>query len=131
MQHRPLSQGEESRIRGGALANVKSTTLAGSLTCCFLALAGNVQAQDAPREHVITMANMSYGRMPSNVKAGDTIVWVNRDTVPHTATARNKSFDVRVAQGKSARMTAKSAGTIPIYCIFHPAMRGSLKVAAR
>ena len=101
---------------------------------CALALAAagaTAQPKAAGREHVVTMASMSYGRMPADVKVGDTIVWSNKDSVPHTATARDKSFDLRVPQGRAMRMVARRAGTIPIYCVFHPAMRGSLKVAPR
>lgn len=96
----------------------------------LLAMAGTAKAQPAPREHVITMASMSFGKMPSDIKVGDTITWVNRDTVQHTATARDRSFDLRIAPRKSARMTVKKAGTFSFYCILHPAMRGTLKVAA-
>lgn len=84
-----------------------------------------------PQKHMVVMANMSFGKLPANVKVGDTIVWVNRDTVPHTATARDKSFDVRVQQGQSASMVVKKAGNIAFYCIYHPAMRGTLAVAAQ
>ena len=96
-----------------------------------LALMGSAGSAGAPTEHIITMANMSFGAMPSDVKVGDTIVWVNRDTVLHTATARDKSFDLRISQGHSARMTVQKAGAIPFYCIFHSTMRGTLKVAAQ
>ena len=96
-----------------------------------LTLTGSARSAPAPAEHVITMANMSYGTIPTDVKVGDTIVWVNRDTVLHTATARDKSFDLRISQGHSARMTVQKAGSIPFYCIFHSTMRGTLKVAAQ
>lgn len=96
-----------------------------------LTLTGSALSAGAPTEHVITMANMSFGTIPTGVKVGDTIVWVNRDTVLHTATARDKSFDLRISQGHSARMTVQKAGTIPFYCIFHSTMRGTLVVAAQ
>lgn len=83
----------------------------------------------APQQHVVTMAHMNYGRMPADVHVGDTITWINRDTVPHTVTARDKSFDLRIAPGKSGTMTVPRAGNIPIYCIYHLQMRGTLKVA--
>ena len=95
----------------------------------MLALAVPAPAEAEPTEHVVVMDNMDYGKMPANVKVGDSTVWVNRDTVPHTATARGGAFDVRVPQGKKVRMTEKKAGTYAIYCIMHPAMRTSLKVA--
>ena len=84
-----------------------------------------------PQKYTVVMANMSFGKLPKSVKVGDTITWVNRDTVPHTATARDKSFDVRVQQGQSVSMVVKKAGNIAFYCIYHPAMRGTLAVAAQ
>lgn len=84
----------------------------------------------APREFTVTMANMAFSGLPKDAKVGDTIVWTNRDTVPHTATAKDKSFDARVPAGKTQKTVLKAAGTIAIYCIYHPQMRGTLKVGA-
>ena len=94
------------------------------------AMGGSAQSRAPAQEHVVTMTNMSFGQIPSGVTVGDTILWVNRDTVPHTATARDKSFDLRIAPGRSAKMTVQKAGTFPFYCIYHSTMRGTLKVAA-
>ena len=114
---------------------LKKPAAAGTAFLAFgvlgLTLTASARSAPAPAEHVITMANMSYGTIPTDVKVGDTIVWVNRDTVLHTATARDKSFDLRISQGHSARMTVQKAGAIPFYCIFHSTMRGTLKVAAQ
>lgn len=82
-------------------------------------------------ETTVTMSNMDYGALPSNLKVGDTIVWVNKDTVLHSATARDHSFDVRLNPGQSAKLTLDKAGKIPFICQFHPTMRGTLTVAAK
>lgn len=107
--------------------HVLPMTLAGSALAVLFG--GTAVSQPPPKQHTVVMANMSYGRLPANVRAGDSIVWVNRDTVPHTATARNKSFDVRVQAGRRVRMVVRKAGAVSIYCIWHPAMRGTLRVA--
>lgn len=107
----------------------KALKALGALT--LLGLASSAPTQTPAREHVITMRNMSYGRMPAGIRVGDTIVWVNRDNVPHTATARNRSFNVNVPQGRSVRMTVRQAGAFAYYCIYHPAMRGTITFAAR
>lgn len=86
-------------------------------------------AQGAGRQFTVTMENMSYNGLPSAAKVGDVIVWDNNDTVQHSATARDGSFDVRLLPGKTARTVLKKAGTINVYCIYHSTMRGSLKVA--
>ncbi len=96
------------------------------LTVASIAISAPAGAKG--REHVVRMDNMRYGPIPAGLKVGDSILWVNSDTVPHTVTARNRSFDVRIAPRKSARMTLKRAGRTPFYCILHPGMRGTLVV---
>ena len=102
--------------------------LAASVAC--LAASAPSGAQPASREIVVPMDNMNFGRLPSDAKVGDTIVWDNRDTVQHTATARDGSFDVRLQPGQKGRTVLTKAGNLAIYCIYHPMMRGTLKVAA-
>src|SRR3546814_13495452 len=58
-------------------------------------------------EHVIEMTRMRFGPAPANLKVGDTIVWVNHDIVPHTATARDRSFDVTIKPHQSARVRSE------------------------
>lgn len=89
-----------------------------------------VSAADGPATYTVTMTQMRYGALPANLKVGDKIVWVNKDTVLHTVTARDGSFDLRIAVGKQATQTLTKSGSIAFYCIYHPAMRGTLKVAA-
>ncbi len=95
----------------------------------FLPLADSPLDAAELRTHRIEMQNMRFGPVPANIKAGDTIVWVNRDLVPHTATARDHSFDVVVPSRGSATTVVRRAGTIAFYCRYHPAMRGALVVS--
>jgi plastocyanin len=88
------------------------------------------QAQAAPREFTVVMDNMVFGSMPRDARVGDIIIWDNRDTVQHTATARDGSFDVRLQPGKKGRTVLRRAGNLAIYCIYHPMMRTTLRVAA-
>lgn len=97
------------------------------------ALAGVMPAGAAPpasHEHVIPIAAMRFGPVPTGLRAGDTILWVNRDIVVHSATARDRSFDVTLQPRQSVRVTVRRARTIAFYCRYHPAMRGTLTVAA-
>ena len=82
----------------------------------------------APRTHTITMDKVKFGPVPAGIRVGDTIVWDNRDLVPHTATARDGSFDVVIAAGHSARTVMRKAGTVPFFCRYHPDMTGKLVV---
>ena len=47
----------------------------------------------------------------------------------HSITARDHSFDLRLNPGQSASLALTKAGSIPFYCLFHTAMRGTLVVA--
>ena len=108
----------------GFRAAIVAGAMAASLLC---ALAAGAVA--APATHTITISKMRFGPVPANVRVGDTIVWVNRDIFRHTATARNRSFNIDLAPSASGRMVVRQSGTIAFYCIFHPGMTGRLVVA--
>src|SRR5215204_6399328 len=64
-----------------------------------------------------------------NVAPGTTVTFVNRDTVPHTATADNKLFDSgELAPGASYPVVLDGAGTVTYHCELHPEMKGSILV---
>jgi plastocyanin len=81
----------------------------------------------AHRVHVIVVDKMQYGPMPTGVRAGDIIEWVNRDILEHSATARDGHFDVDLKPGASGRITA-AAGSLEFFCRFHPTMTGTVVV---
>jgi plastocyanin len=105
---------------------VKRARVTGAFCALGLALSA---APAFAAGYTVTMANMSFGRVPGGLKVGDTITWVNHDTVPHTVTARDKSFDLRLNPGQTATQKLAKAGSFPFYCIFHSQMRGTLAVA--
>ncbi|HEV2681547.1 MAG TPA: cupredoxin domain-containing protein [Rhodanobacter sp.] len=81
----------------------------------------------AQRVHVIVIEKMQYGLMPTDVRVGDIIEWVNKDILEHSATARDGHFDVDLKPGTSGRITA-TAGTLAFFCKFHPTMTATLVV---
>jgi plastocyanin len=64
-----------------------------------------------------------------SVKVGDTIEWINKDVLAHTATARNGDFDVMMPPKKTVTSVVRKAGRIEYYCRFHPNMKAVLVVA--
>jgi plastocyanin len=86
-------------------------------------------AAAAPQNHVVVIDKMKFGAVPAKVRRGDTILWINRDILRHTATAVNKSFDVDLPPKTQKRMTVGTSGSIAFKCRYHPGMRGLLKVA--
>jgi len=87
------------------------------------------QAEAAPQKYVVVIDKMKFGPVPQRIKAGDTIVWINRDMFRHTATATNGAFNIDLPPGAKGQTVVRKAGVIPFICKYHPAMRGVLKVA--
>lgn len=77
----------------------------------------------------ITMEKLVISPAEVSAKVGDTIEWVNKDVLAHTATAQNGDFDVMLPANKSGSFVLKKAGTVPYYCRFHPNMKATLTVA--
>jgi plastocyanin len=92
-----------------------------------LILGASVSAQAANIQ--ISMKNLEISPAEVSAKVGDTIEWVNKDVLAHTATARNGDFDVMLQPKKSAAFVLKKAGGIDYYCRFHPNMKARLNVA--
>jgi plastocyanin len=86
-------------------------------------------AHRAPVTHTVTIDATRYEPARLVVRPGDTIVWVNADLLPHTATATGGAFDSDViVRGARWRFTANAAGDIDYACTFHPTMTGRLEI---
>lgn len=83
------------------------------------ALAGTIQ---------ISMENLVISPAEATAKVGDTIEWINKDVLAHTATARNGDWDVTIPPKKTVTLVLKKAGAIDYYCRFHPNMKATLTV---
>jgi plastocyanin len=80
--------------------------------------------------HTVTIQFFQFKPQTVEVKAGDDIVFVNRDLIEHTATASNNAFDSKsIGAGQSWKWTARAPGEYDYVCAFHPTMKGVIKVA--
>ena len=77
----------------------------------------------------ITMENLVFSPAQASAKVGDTIEWINKDILAHTATARNGDWDVTIPPKMTVPLVLKKPGTIEYYCRFHPNMKATLNVA--
>lgn len=80
-------------------------------------------------DYVVVVDHMKFGELPTQLQVGDTITWRNDDIFRHTATARDKSFDVDLPAKAEAVMTVTAAGSVDFFCKFHPGMTGTLVIA--
>ena len=107
-----------------------STRVAGlaALAAVSLALTAGC-ARPAPRSHTVEIRGFAYLPATLQVAEGDTVVWINRDAVPHTATRDGDGWDSGSLKPEQTwQLVAASRGSQPYYCAFHPVMRGELVV---
>ncbi len=74
---------------------------------------------------VIAIQKFKFVAPDQKIKPGDTIVWVNKDFVPHTATAKDRSWDSgSIAPNGQWELVVSEGLSQAYFCIFHPSMTG-------
>jgi plastocyanin len=94
-----------------------------------LALAALPCAGRAAELHV---AISGYAFAPARIAVhpGDTVVWTNRDTVPHTVTALGGGFaSPALDTGESFTQVFRAPGSYAYRCSIHPEMQGTVLVS--
>lgn len=94
---------------------------------------GNAAAPsgDAVRSAEVEIEDFSYRPDPVTIEEGGKVIWKNRDSAPHTATATGGSFDTgTIEEDKIKSETFKEPGTYEYVCSIHPQMHGTVEVVA-
>jgi plastocyanin len=82
----------------------------------------------ASSTHTVVIEGMKFVPETITVKQGDTIVWVNKDLFPHTATARGIFDSGELAVNQTWKYTVSKPGKFPYICTLHPTMKATLVV---
>ncbi len=78
------------------------------------------EATTTPGEVIIDMANFAFSETTLTIPVGTTVVWRNLDSVQHSATADDGSFDTGLFDpGQEARVTFDTPGTFAYFCQLH------------
>ena len=105
---------------------MRTTAVIGVLValCAAIALA----AQPRPAAE-IKIDNFTFAPAEMKVPAGTTVVWTNRDDIPHTVVSTDKVFKSKVLDSdEKYSFTFTTAGTYPYFCSIHPKMIGKVIV---
>ena len=95
------------------------------LTGVALAQAGG--ATPANVTHVIDIRQLRFQPAVLTVSPGDTVVWINRDIVPHTLSALDAEWESEgLMTDGSWRRLVTGKGSVEYYCTYHPTMRGTI-----
>lgn len=113
--------------------STRALAFAGALACgaVLVSCAQSARTAERPsaRTHTVRMEGMVFVPESLAVTAGDTIVWINRDLVQHTATSTTPGFDSKIVDvRKSWRYTADRKGVFDYVCSLHPQMVAKLHV---
>ena len=76
----------------------------------------------------VTIDKLVFSPATVEAKVGDTIEWVNKDVIAHTATVKG-GWEVMIPPKSTGRITLKTAGAVDYFCRFHPNMKGHVNVA--
>ena len=91
-------------------------------------------AADAQKSatHTVVMDGTRFQPDDLTVNVGDSIVWINKDPFPHTATSEAGGFDSdEIESGQSWTFEASKAGESRYICTLHRTMKGMLRVKER
>ncbi len=102
----------------------------GLLLVGLLVVAAQCRPADVPVRRVIELQGMAFVPAVLTVAPGDTVVWINRDIVPHTATSDSAGgWDTGpVTSGNEGMTVVTQRGEFSYHCLFHPTMQGRLIV---
>ena len=93
-----------------------------------LGAAGLLEPASAAETIRVAIDKLTFAPAQVSAHVGDTIEWVNRDPIAHTATGRNHEWDVAIPANGVGRLTLRQAGDVDYFCRFHPNMTGRISV---
>lgn len=78
---------------------------------------------------IVEINNSVYSPAHLEIKKGQTVTWINRDTQPHDVIDINDAFtSPALYKDQSFSFTFNDAGMFDYYCSFHPIMQGKITV---
>ena len=77
----------------------------------------------------VKIDNFSFGPVLLTVALGTTVTWTNRDDIPHTIIADDKTFKSKALDtDETFSYTFDKPGTYAYFCSIHPHMTGKVVV---
>lgn len=84
----------------------------------------------AGKNYLVLIAGAAFEPKHLEVQSGDSVTWINKDIVPHTATALDGSWDTgQLNSGEEKTIVFLEAQSSAYICTYHPSMKASLQVA--
>jgi len=102
-----------------------SVTFASALLATMIGAVPSLAATET-----VTISNYTFIPATLTVHPGDTVIWTNQDSIPHTATSIDaKTFDSgAIDPGDSWKFVFSKTGKFDYRCSIHPDMHGTINV---
>ena len=124
--------GVEEVFAFGAPARTAASSAAGQETSHATSqLTAQAATQAAPAGKVVEVKvdNFSFSPQTITISPGTTVIWTNRDDIPHTVVSDDKVFKSKVLDtDEKFSFTFDKAGNFPYFCSIHPKMTGKVIV---
>lgn len=90
---------------------------------------GGPEPPATPPQVEVIIQGLAFIPDTQNIPIGATVLWYNDDSVDHTVTARDNSFDSgNLSPGDTFRYTFEQSGELEYYCKIHPSMVGKITI---
>ena len=78
----------------------------------------------------IEISNFAFNPSEIKIKKGETVVWINRDSAPHTVTSDsgNEINSPQLSNEQVYSHLFSNTGTFNYYCSVHPSMKATVIV---
>jgi plastocyanin len=115
----------------GSSNNSSSSSSASSAPATTTGSTSTSGGTAAPSGKTVTidMKNIQFNPKDVTVKVGETVKWVNQDSVPHNVTG-GPMHSPTFGQGGTFTYKATKAGKISYVCTIHPGMTATLNVTS-
>jgi plastocyanin len=115
-------------LAGGGFYYYYSKTNAGGNTSPSVTISEELPSDDIVGT-VVEIEGFAFKPATVTIKKGETVSWVNRDLVGHSATSDDNKWDTAVFEKDQVRsITFDTAGTFPYHCTPHPNMKATVIV---
>ncbi len=78
----------------------------------------------------IEISNFAFNPSEIRIKRGETVIWINKDSAPHTVTSDSGTEinSPQLSNGQVYSHSFSNTGTFNYYCSVHPSMKAKVIV---
>jgi plastocyanin len=92
-------------------------------------LANTAFATETETIHDVTIESFKFSPNVLEVRVGDKIRWTNEDLSPHTATAKDRSWDTKkIKKGEAVTVEVTADMRTAYFCAYHPNMKAEIVI---